>query len=256
MLGALSTARAAAGSAARALLDLALPRACVACEQLLDAGDRGLVCGRCWARLRELPHPQCARCGHPSRHDRCSWCAQLAPFVRATRSVCWVSEGRGSGAAIVHALKYGGWHALATAMAARMARLAWPPDVVRERTALVPVPLAPVRERERGFNQSALLAQALAAHWHVPVWSAILSRTRATTTQTRLTPEDRRHNVSGAFRVHPAAAPLRGAHLVLVDDVITTGATLGECAGALFDAGARIISMITFGRAPAIGDQA
>lgn len=246
-------ARAAAAGAA--LADLLLPRACAACARLLDAGDRGIVCGRCWARLHELRYPRCERCGHPEGPHRCAWCDQLPPFVRAARSVCWI-PGR-TGGAIVHALKYGGWRAVAGGMAERMARLPWPRDVVAERTALVPVPLAPVRERERGYNQSALLARALAARWAIPVWEDCLSRVRATATQTRLTPDQRRHNVSGAFRAsRGAASRLRGTHLVLVDDVVTTGATLSECATTLFDAGARIISIVTFGRAPAAGDRA
>lgn len=156
----------------------------------------------------------------------------------------------------MHALKYGGWRAVADEMAERMARLAWPPDVVAERAALVPIPLAPVRERERGFNQSEQLARALAKRWELPVWTSCVERSRATETQTRLTPEERRRNVSGAFRVVPSArALLRGAHVVLVDDVVTTGATLSECAATLFDGGARIISIVTFGRAPAAGDR-
>ncbi|HEU4641060.1 MAG TPA: double zinc ribbon domain-containing protein [Gemmatimonadaceae bacterium] len=251
----------AAAVAGAALADLFLPRACVACARLLDAGDRGIVCGRCWARLHELPYPRCDRCGHPARAGalgqqahRCAWCDQLPPFVRAARSVCWI-PGR-TGGAIVHALKYAGWRAVAGGMAERMARLSWPRDVIAERTALVPVPLAPVRERERGYNQSALIARALAARWGLPVWEDCLARTRATATQTRLTPDQRRHNVSGAFRAsRGAASRLRDAHLVLVDDVITTGATLSECATTLFDAGARIISIVTFGRAPAAGDR-
>jgi ComF family protein len=174
--------------------------------------------------------------------------------VRAARSVCWI-PGRSSGA-IVHALKYNGWSAVAGGMAERMARLDWPADVIAERAALVPVPLAPERERERGYNQSTLLADALAARWRIPVWRGCLARVRSTGTQTRLTPEQRRHNVSGAFRVPaPAHAEIRGAHLVLVDDVVTTGATLSECAAALFAAGARIMSIVTFGRAPASGDR-
>lgn len=238
---------------AAGLADFLLPRSCVSCDRLLDAGDHTLVCGRCWARVHELAYPRCARCGHPLTREHCAWCALLPPFVRAVRSVCWIPGG--TAAAIVHALKYRGWRGVADGMAARMARLAWPDDVVRERAALVPVPLAAARERERGYNQSALLARSLAAHWRVPVWSQCVARTRHTATQTRLTPEERRRNVSGAFRVPESARALvRGHHLVLVDDVITTGATLGACAGALFDAGARIISIVTFGRAPAIGD--
>jgi ComF family protein len=174
--------------------------------------------------------------------------------VRAARSVCWI-PGR-TGAPIVHALKYGGWSAVADGMAERMARLRWPRDVIEERAALVPVPLARVRERERGYNQSTLLARALAAKWELPVHDHVLERVRATRTQTRLTPDERRGNVSSAFRVPEAAAgELRGKHIVLVDDVITTGATLATCAAELFRAGARVISIVTFGRAPASGDR-
>jgi ComF family protein len=141
-------------------------------------------------------------------------------------------------------------------MATRMARLAWPVDVLRERNALVAVPLAGARQRERGFNQSERLAHALSRHWQIPVWDDVLVRARVTETQTRLTPEARRRNVGGAFRaVAGTRARLRGAHLMLVDDVVTTGATLAECASALLDGGARIVSFVTFGRAPASGDR-
>ena len=164
--------------------------------------------------------------------------------------------GSGTALAIVHALKYAAWTAVAGGMAARMARLSFPADVERERSAVVPVPLARDRERARGYNQSALLARAIGARWGVPVWEDVVHRARATRTQTQLTPEQRRHNVSGAFSA-PAEgrARLRGAHVVLVDDVVTTAATLNACAAALFDGGARIISYATFGRAPAIGDR-
>lgn len=171
------------------------------------------------------------------------------------RSCCWMPGGRGRD--IVHALKYGGWAEVAEGMGARMARLDWPDDVVEERAAVVAVPLAPARARERGYNQSALLARAIARAWRIPDWSDALLRTRATATQTQLTPEARTRNVSGAFRAPPdAGLRLRGAHLVLVDDVLTTGATVLACAEALRDAGARIISIVTFGRAPALGDPA
>lgn len=160
------------------------------------------------------------------------------------------------GLGVVHALKYQGWHRVADEMAARMARLAWPPDVVEERRALVPVPLSAKRERERGYNQSERLARALAQHWQISVWSDVLLRTRHTETQTRLTPGDRLRNVSGAFCARASARNmLSGAHVVLVDDVVTTAATLNACAAALCDGGARIISFVTFGRAPALGDR-
>jgi ComF family protein len=168
--------------------------------------------------------------------------------------VCWLPGG--TAGPIVHALKYGGWTATAAGMAERMARLDWPGDVVAERRAVVPVPLAGTRQRERGFNQSALLATELAARWHVPVWASVVERARSTQTQTRLTPTERSSNVAGAFRATEGARSLlRGAHVVLVDDVVTTAATLNACADVLFAAGARILSYVTFGRAPASGDR-
>jgi ComF family protein len=170
------------------------------------------------------------------------------------RSVCWATADTGQ--RIVHALKYEGWWKVAAGVAARMARLQWPSDVVEERAVLVPVPLAASRQRQRGYNQSECLARALAPLWTVPVRVDLLVRTRSTQTQTRLTPEERVRNVHGAFAA-TAVAPiaLRGAHVVLVDDVVTTAATLNACAAVLRDAGARIVSYVTFGRAPAIGDR-
>lgn len=235
-------------------IDFAMPRTCAACDALLDEGEPGLVCGRCWARMVSLPYPRCTRCGHPTRTGTCGWCAQLPPFVRAARSVCWAHEG--AGRAIVHALKYHGWERVADGMAERIARLPWPADVVAERTALVPVPLARSRERARGFNQSLRLAVPLAARWGIPVWPDVLVRTRDTRTQTRLTPEQRLSNVSGAFCVGAEhAARLSGAHVMLIDDVVTTAATMNAGAATLFAAGARIVSYATFGRAPGLGDR-
>lgn len=250
----MTLARAALGVA----LDLALPRACVACGGALDRGERDVVCGRCWARIRVLRAPRCERCGHPVTGNTCHWCPLLPPYVRAARSVCWAV--RGPGLDIVHALKYGGWHSAARGMAERMARLDWPADVLAEYPLVIPVPLARHRERERGYNQSACLARELAALMRAGSGAEfredLLQRTRATKTQTRLTPADRLRNVSGAFSAPKSARNvLRGAHVVLVDDVVTTAATLNACAAALYDAGTRIISFVTFARAPAVGDR-
>ena len=242
-----------ARAAASALLDLALPRACVSCSRSLDDTDRGMVCGRCWSRVKRLPEPQCDRCGHPSGGRKCRWCENLPVFVRAVRSYCWMPGG--TAAEIVHALKYDGWPNVAKDIAERMARLSFPRDVVEERSMLVPVPLAGSRARERGYNQSERLAHWLSVHWRIPVVDGVLVRGRATESQTRLTPGERLRNVAGAFHTAPACTRLRGAHVIIVDDVVTTGATLNACALALHRSGARIVSYVTFGRAPAIGDR-
>lgn len=145
---------------------------------------------------------------------------------------------------------------MAMEMAEQMSRIDWPPDVRRERTAIVPVPLAAPRLRERGFNQSELLATAISRLWGIPVWAGVMTRIRHTPSQTRLSPLDRARNVSGAFRASDSShAILRGAHVVLVDDVVTTTSTLNACAAALYDGGARILSYMTFARAPAAGDR-
>lgn len=250
---ALSSARGWLTGTASALAALLLPRVCAVCGEAAGGQGTNAVCEVCWSRVPPLPFPQCDRCGHPGRSGAaCRWCGILPPYVRAVRSWCWAVDGPPLD--VVHALKYDGWRSVAAGMASRMARLDWPWDVRAERAALVPVPLAPARRRERGFNQAELIATGLARHWRLPVWPNGVVRVRATTSQTRLTPGDRRDNVRDAFRAADVPA-LQGAHVVLVDDVITTAATLNACAAALCDAGARIVSYVTFARAPAPGDR-
>jgi ComF family protein len=157
---------------------------------------------------------------------------------------------------ILPSLKYDGWQKVSKGMADHMAHVSFPLDVVEERRALVPVPLSPGRRRERGFNQTESIAESLAPMWKIPVWNDVLVRTSSFRSQTRLTPGERLGNVAGAFTV-PAFAreSIGGTHLILIDDVVTTGATLRAAAASLFAAGVRTISYMTFGRAPASGDR-
>lgn len=178
----------------------------------------------------------------------------MLPFVRSARSLCWVPHPVSS--SLIAALKYHGWPSVAEEMGARLARLSWPPDVVRERVALLPVPLAAAKQRARGYNQSQRLAEAVGRRWGLPVWTDVLLRRRATPSQTALTRGERLANVHGAFSCADfAAAQVTGQHLILVDDVLTTGATLNACAEALFEAGARTLSYLTFGRARTAADR-
>jgi len=148
----------------------------------------------------------------------------------------------------VHALKYRGLPRIADDMAVAMNRVAEVADVS---SVLVPIPLAPKRLRQRGYNQSEALARALGRQWKVPVLTDVLARTRETPTQTALTPETRLANVAGAFAMSNDQRSMINDHstLIIVDDVFTTGATLAEAARALEQAGATRIVGITFARA-------
>jgi ComF family protein len=217
-----------------------LPPQCLLCDEPVPGGDGdALVCSLCRTRWREVSPPQCPRCGGTlPPHGPCTVCADWPAVLAAASAAVWLDDGA---RAAIHRLKYDGWWRVAEAMtrAMRASPLLASPAV------LVPVPLGARRLRRRGYNQAERLAEALARHGGHAVRADLLLRRRETGTQTRLTPEGRRVNVAGAFE---ATAPVRGC-VVLVDDVLTTGATLAEAAGALAAAGAGPVHAVTFARA-------
>ena len=234
-----------------ALLDLVFAPLCLGCGGIA-AGEARLVCGLCRARLQPPPAPVCARCGAPrletGRQDgaHCFECAAWPGYLRCARSAFLMEEPAKQ---LIHRLKYEGWTALARPMGDWMAAVRLPDDVSRETRFVVPVPTTASRLRERGYNQAELLAERVAAARGLPL-RRVLVRAEGAGTQTTLQPAARRANVARAFGV-PAKVrtEIAQAQLLLVDDVLTTGATVLECAGALADAGARAISVITFARA-------
>jgi len=156
----------------------------------------------------------------------------------------------GSAAAIVHALKYGGWRKLADMMAAHMAETRFTADVESELALVIPVPLSQARLRERGYNQAELLARAVASDRGLPLIVDALRRSRHTRRQARLSPRERLTNVSRAFHVTSEGGRcVEGQHLLLIDDVLTTAATVQDCVRALCWKGARAVSVLTFARA-------
>ena len=172
----------------------------------------------------------------------CGFCRAWPPELAWATSAVWLDDGPGR--ELVHGLKYGGWRVAACPMAAVLAREAG--ARLRSVELLVPVPLGPRRLRDRGYNQAAVLAAALSARTGIPVREGLLGRTRDTRTQTVLGPAERWANVAGAFGVR---GRVPGTRVALVDDVLTTGATLASCAAALSAAGAGTVGAVTFARA-------
>lgn len=208
---------------ARDLLDFALPQRCPGCGVPADASR--LLCVACLARIPRLDTALCVRCLASGRVG--AGCRAHTGFeARAA----WIYDERA--ARVVHALKYDQRPGLARALGVEMARALPPgyrPDLI------VAVPLHRARQRERGYNQAAALAGALAEAIAAPRLDGALTRVRPTRAQARLGPEERRRNLAGAFRVeHPAA--LEGRTILLVDDVLTTGATLEAALTALAEA--------------------
>ena len=256
---------AAARGVARDVETLLLPAACVACERPLPPDGAGLVCCvLCRARLRPIPPPLCGRCGQPldrwerlgrdseagraghvirAPDSRCGFCRAWPDALEWAASAVWMEPGPAR--SLIHAVKYGGWRCAARPMAEVMARHLAPR--LGDLDLLVPVPLGPTRRRERGHNQAAELATALARTVRVPPAEDALVRRRDTRTQTALAPAERRRNVAGAFAA--GGRSVRGLRVALVDDVLTTGATLGAAAAALAAAGAAAVGAITFARA-------
>lgn len=230
-----------------AVEQLLLPAECLLCHALLGQREANrLVCPVCRQRWRPVRPPWCERCGQPEPHfGPCRLCTEWPAALKSVRSAVWLDE---YARPAVHALKYRGLPGIADDLATAMASLAPATD---SPSALIPIPLAKKRLRDRGYNQSEVLARALARKWRIPVLPDLLVRTRETPTQTALTPDTRLANVRAAFAVANVQCSMINDHwtLIIVDDVFTTGATLAEAARALEQTGAGRILGVTFARA-------
>jgi ComF family protein len=244
--GALRAGRRVVAHTARLALDVALPTLCVACREPV-AGDG--VCAECWARLSFIAQPYCPRLGIPFVYDpgpgllSMEAIANPPAYQRARAAVRYDDVAR----TLVHALKYQDRTDLAPAMGRWMARAGG--ELLDEADALVPVPLHWRRAWRRRYNQSGALARVIERQSGVKVASEALRRVRPTQQQIGLSRSQRASNVQGAFKVAAdRQSEIQGRRVVLIDDVLTSGATVDACARALLRAKAARVDVLVFAR--------
>lgn len=231
-----------------AAVSLLYPPTCTICGGNVRGGE--YLCNVCEAKAIRIIAPFCDKCSEPFEGSitsafTCANCARRTLYFDAAVAAY---RGRGIVRIIIHEFKYGRQIHLRH-LVARWLLAALDDERLcgRQMDAIVPVPLHPTRQRERGFNQAALIAEALRAQTAIPI-KPVLERIRYTTTQTALDRSERMENLHNAFRLRKNA-DVRGLRVLLIDDVLTTGSTLSECARVLKAAGALSVYAATAARA-------
>ena len=225
------------------------PECCQLCERARATAAEGFVCAACRAQVKQVEPPFCQRCGLPYDGDlttefECSNCRDVdLHFSTARAAVVYDGLVR----EVIHRYKYRRALWFEPFLAGLLVRAAVPALQGQRPSCVVPVPLHPVKEREREFNQAARLAARLAGALQVPLNTNLLRRVSFTVTQTTLTRVQRAANMHGAFALQPGAR-VKGLTIVLVDDVLTTGATTSACARILRTAGAAEVCVWTAAR--------
>jgi ComF family protein len=238
-----------AGNWLKAALGLIYPEVCQLCKQERAAADAGFVCGKCWSQVRFIRPPFCERCGLPFEGDIttqfvCTNCHDLHLHFTSARSAV---VAKTVVLEAIHRFKYSRALWFESFLADLLVREAAPALRDGKWDFIVPVPLHPVKQREREFNQAERLAAHLSRATAIPLKSKILRRLHPTATQTLLSRDQRAANMKNAFAV-PAGTRLPGRKVVLIDDVFTTGATTNACAKALRGAGAAEVCVWTVAR--------
>jgi ComF family protein len=234
----------------RAVVDGVLPPRCLACGTIVDEPDA--LCSSCWAGMTFFAPPWCAVCGLPFPHPMgeeavCADCARQKPSWDRARAVMRYDKHSRH---LVLALKHGDRTHVARALGRWMGRAG--AELLEGADMIMPVPLHWTRLFTRRYNQAGLLAHAVRAAGGPPVMADWLVRRRRTSSQGRLGPVARVRNVRGAFAVR-RGCDVKGKRIVLVDDVLTTGATVEECARVLRRGGAAFIGVLTLSRAVRAG---
>ena len=230
----------------QAFLDLLFPAVCTSCR--LPVAGSLCLCERCMANVRYLRSPLCVRCGAQFATESggdhiCGTCLHRPPSFVLARSLVLYAPPVST---LLHRLKYGGDRTVLSSLRHLAAPFDFSPFASCD--LIIPIPLHLKRLRERGLNQSLLLAHVLFPQEAQAIHSDILIRIRDTVPQTGLGGKARRKNLRAAFAV-TRAADITGKDVCLVDDVFTTGATVTECAGTLMRAGAKKIRVVTMARA-------
>ncbi|MEA1928994.1 MAG: ComF family protein [Candidatus Auribacterota bacterium] len=231
-------------------LHLFFPKECVHCGRILDYRNREYLCFDCRKLIIPVRPPLCEQCGRPFSGEienpiKCTDCREDPPRFRRARSAFLLD---GAGRSLVLKYKYSRNPYLSSPAIDWLLEIGEEEYDWSDYDLVVPVPLHPRKARERGFNQSAVLASGLSRRTGIKLSRKGLIRTRYTGTQTRLSRNDRRENVRGAFRASESVE-LKGKSVLLVDDVYTTGATVNECAGVLIKAGVSMVDVLTLARA-------
>ena len=232
----------------QAAVSLLYPATCTICGKHVRAGE--YLCNGCEEKIIRIVPPFCETCSEPFQGSinaafNCANCAHRTIHFDAAVAAY---RGRGIVRDVIHEFKYNRQMHLRH-LVARWLRAALDDERLHdyEFNVIVPVPLHPARQRERGFNQASLLAELLSAHTSIPC-RPLLERIRYTTTQTALDRSERMENLHNAFRLRKNA-DVRGLRVLLIDDVLTTGSTLSECARVLKHAGAISVRAATAARA-------
>lgn len=227
------------------VLDLLLPPRCLKCG--VEVGGDGALCAECWRGIAFLQPPCCARCGLPFDIDLgadaiCGACARdVPPYGRARAALRYDEASR----TLVLAFKHGDKLQLAPALGRFMRRAG--AELLATCDVIAPVPLHWTRLFSRRYNQAAVLAHAVVRDGGPPVVADLLERRRATPSQGRSGRAERRRNVRAAFALK-RGREVAGQRVLLIDDVLTTGATVSECARALLAAGATAVDVLTLAR--------
>jgi len=229
--------------------DIIFPPQCLACAEIINLPKSQVFCAACQEKISFITGSICPICGipfweSPAGSHICGNCLTNKPCYTQARSVAGFETVTMD---TIHKFKYGRRISLGNALGSFMADFSFPNFDFSEYSLLVPVPLHIKRLRERGFNQSLLLAKEMGKKYKIPVNFSLLKRCKFTLTQTGLNRAEREKNIKGAFAVADKKK-VTDKNIILIDDVYTTGATINECAKVLLKAGAQKVAVLTLSR--------